>query len=110
MKNLQTFTSQIHINLAKEGSVEMYSADDIKCICKKYCNDSNWAVSFANAEFIFPNGTTPGVIITSIITCPLDVGISHSTELSKMIMREILLPNVKVVFADETVIIEREDL
>ena len=105
MKNVQTFTSQIHLPLA-----ESYSVEDIKCVCKEYCKNFSWVVSFSEIELIFPNGSVPGIVVAAMVSCPLDVGMNHTMELAKSIMRVIPIPDIKIIYPDETIILERSDL
>lgn len=110
MKSVSTFTSQIHIGLHRENTNDFYTLEIVKFLCKKYCNQFDWAVSVLATDILYKNGSQPGAIIMSMIPEKAETIMFHATEMSKMLMRELQLINAKVVYPDETVVIEKTDL
>ena len=125
MKSLKTFTATIYVGLKDtdkdneskerdESYNSLYDINDLKDVCQKYCDKVGFCVSFTPTKFIYTNGNEPGVIVGIIqyprFPKPESEIKEKCIELAKLLMKQANQYKVSIVFTDETVMLEREDL
>jgi len=69
MEQVDTFIATIYCGLRAGYSDKITDLDLIRDWCKSYCNSVGFCVSFTPTEFIYKDGSEPGVII-GIINYP----------------------------------------
>lgn len=114
MKTVNTFTATIYVGLFDKDINLTFNHQVLRDVCKKYCNETGWCVTYTETDYIYTNGGEPGAIIGCINypRFPSDSEIirQRSIHLGKLLQKASNQYKVSVVFPDETVMIEREDL
>ena len=114
MKRLQTFTANIYLGLRHGYSETIASIDEVHRWVEGYCNDVKLGVTFTNTEFIYVDGKEPGVII-GLINYPRfpqseDTIKKTALEMAAGLLKLCHQERVSVVFSDETIMLEKEDV
>lgn len=113
MKNLPTFTANIYLGL-RHGYTGVYSTvEDVRQWLQNFCNDVKLGVTLTPTEFIYVDGSEPGVIIGLIKypRLPKPVGFikNEALAIAGGLMKLCHQERVSVVFSDETVMLEAND-
>lgn len=114
MKKVTTFTAQIYVGLKNTYTGEVLGENLLWDVCQKYCDEVGFCVTFTKTNYIYSNGNEPGVIVGIINyprfpTTPLFIK-ERALILAKLLQKEAKQHKVSVVFPDETIMIESEDI
>jgi len=116
MKSVKTYTATIYVGLQEgyEGLTHTYN--EARNLLQEYCNENKLCVSFKKIDFIYPNGKENGIEI-GLINYPRFPFKNHNQELheisikiAKMLMKNFKQKRCSIVFDDETIMLEKEDL
>ena len=113
MKKVTTFTANIFVGLREGYDGDCRSIDEVRCLCQDYVNEIGWCVTITPMEFIYKDGSEPGVNI-GIINYPRFPSTrgqinERTLNLAKKLLIEFKQHRVSIVFSDETVMLESED-
>lgn len=113
MKTNPTFTANIYLGL-RHGYTGVYSTiEDVRQWLQNYCNEVKLGVSLTPTEFIYVDGSEPGVII-GLIKYPRfpepDGFIKQKAfAIAKGLMQLCHQERVSIVYPTETVMLEAND-
>lgn len=114
MRKNETFTASIYVGLRHGYSGELSSSDEVRQWLQKYCNEVKLGLTFTQTEFIYVDGGEPGVII-GLINYPrfpssIEEIKTKALAIAKGLMELCHQERVSVVFSDETVMLEKEEV
>ena len=122
MKTLPTFTATIYVGLKDtdfkvvtgDPGELIYSHERLKAVCQKYCDETGFCVTYTETEYIYTRGKEPGAIV-GLINYPRFPSDQKTIRERAIILAKLLQKasnqyKVTIVMADETLMIEREDL
>lgn len=114
IKKEKTFNAIIFLGLKETHTGIVHSFEDIRFICQKYVDRIGQCVNISNTEFVYTNGTEPGVRIEFIQypRFPLfhDEIKSQAIELATELMYKFNQLRVSIVTSSDTYMISNKEL
>jgi hypothetical protein len=113
MKKTVTFTANIYLGLKHGYSGDAQSSiDDVRQWLQKFCNKVKIGVTLTPTEFVYVDGSEPGVIV-GLIQYPrfprsVEYIRSYAMDIAKGLMDLCHQERVSIVCPDETVMLERD--
>jgi hypothetical protein len=114
MKNVPTYTATIYIGLKDTDMNIVLDEKILWDVCQRYCDDVGFCVAFTKTDYIYTKGYEPGIIV-GIINYPRFPADFESIKekalsLARLLMKAANQYKVTIVFPNETIMLEREDL
>ncbi len=114
MKTVDTYWANIYCGLQKAYSGDIIDIAYAKELCQEFCNKVKLGLTFTPTNFIYVDGSEPGFIV-GLINYPRFPSSSFAItnkahELGKILLKELSQERISIVFPNETVMLEKEDL
>jgi hypothetical protein len=108
-----TFTATIYVGFREAYSDVVHTLDEARAICQEITDRGGLCVSLTPTEFVYKNGSEPGVIVGLInyprfpkMHCEIKEQAIELAEKLKTAMRQ---ERVSIVCSDETIMLEGSD-
>jgi len=114
VKTIATYTATIYVGFRERDTGVLHDISEVRGICQEYCDNVGLCVTVTPTEYIYTNGNEPGAFI-GFINYPRFPDTSehiksHVLRLANIIMIACKQYRVTIVFPDETVMLENEEL
>ena len=113
MKSNKTFTANIYVGTQHGYDGEYSSIDEIRAWLKNYCDQVKLGVTLTKTEFIYVNGSEPGVIVGLINYPRFSTSVEAIKEKAIAIAQGLMelchQERVSIVYSDETIMLEMND-
>lgn len=114
MKSVKTFTANIYVGLRIGYTGDSYGITHLEPLVQKYVNEVKLGVTVTPTKFLYVDGYDDGAII-GLINYPRfpstnDEIKQKAINLAKILLKRFQQERVSVVFSDETIMIEKEDI
>ena len=113
MKQLETWEAKIFIGLREGYSNKFHSIGECKALVQDFVNDIGWCVTLTPTEFIYKNGSEPGIIVGIINypRFPLDVKELQKriVDLATLLKKQLKQDRLSIVFPNETILMGAEE-
>jgi hypothetical protein len=110
---VKTFTANIYLGLKQGYSGPITPADEVRAWLQSFCNEARCGVSLSPTEFIYVDGSEPGLVIGFIQYPRFPRSIQEIKDLATRIAEGLLTlcqqQRVSIVFSDETVMLDSSE-
>ncbi len=111
-ESVPTFTATIYVGLRNRDTGVTIDIGIARDICRTFCDESGFCVSFTATEFIYTNGCEPGVAVGIINYPRFPMNVYRLRErarcLAELLMVGLEQKRVSVVFHDHTIMLSAE--